>query len=965
MTTKITKISSLDVHETIKKESLFANLVNQDPDQIVYNFKPNQSFISKVLNSLSDVTEMLIYHVMGSGKTDIGAIVYWNNRYRLRKCLYLCKGNTSKFAVITNVRNWIKRHLKELNESEIDIIIRKHFEFQNHQAFANNMIKDLTQIKKYDNYCVVIDEVHHLTDSATLDKKDTNKCLKNMRYFIENIKNGILLLLTGTPMYDQQAEIDSIYSLILAHQKKPYSSENIASIKENNISYYGHISSCNVSEKRISPFFPDFIKNITEYPFVLLCMKEEQRRQAKYVMSTNEKKDDTQLMIAQASYVDWKWMNETKPNTELNFRISKTSDLQYEILDNKKLSKYYAKYIDSLILENRIGEHSIKIDYLFENIQQSEGLIYIYSDKVTGYGVHWIAAMLVHKFKDMYELCEYKDFETSTKPITRVNSTTKKKILVITPNTEKQSTNQMMELLEYFNSDINKTNQHIKIIIGSAVTGEALSIKNILDIFIFTPWWNRMKLNQIEARSIRIDSHENYLLPVKVKIHTLVCTTLNPEDINKNIEFGSLFNKQSFIDCRKVTYTDQKDLDIQKEIKNISNKAIDRHFYNNIINVSDDLKYGLEFYYSSQNYLDVISNHVINGIILVKDLCKKTGISENIINTLLGILCHPLFFKICNDGKTYKFTLVNDVIIVNFHKTWNGLCPLPAASSFSKKKVASFTPNNNILTQIIECRNSYSLFIYLTENFSYNIIAHIEYIKRASIVNSIPANVTMFNIFLKFTEQYFINVNDIWYHAFSPSIVNGCYSLNKDITINRYNNKLKALRNFEWEKVLIDDTELQTKIVQKIKKRRVNYADVYSYFEIFISGLRILIKKYTEKNNFRGLHINTNQNIINDALFIIVNNIGFAAQKIPLEDCHSITKFIKITTVDQFVLQNIDFIRKDIILNSDKKMKFIEKIPFQFKHLLMWIVNNESNIRTCQFIISELIIRSESYIIIL
>jgi hypothetical protein len=130
---------------------------------------------------------------------------------------------------------------------------------------------------------------------------------------------------------------------------------------------------------------------------------------------------------------------------------------------------------------------------------------FVYLDLVTGSGA------IVFSF--LLEMLGYK----------RANGTEKKpgkRYAII--NNETATTAQIRDIKELFNSEKNKNGEYIQVVIGSDVIVEGISLYNVQEIYIGTPFWNYAKIEQAIGRAIRAFSHDALGRSVTVRIHQYV-----------------------------------------------------------------------------------------------------------------------------------------------------------------------------------------------------------------------------------------------------------------------------------------------------------------------------------------------------------------------------------------------------------------------------------------------------------
>ena len=63
-------------------------------------------------------------------------------------------------------------------------------------------------------------------------------------------------------------------------------------------------------------------------------------------------------------------------------------------------------------------------------------------------------------------------------------------------------------MIRAFNRPENYDGSHIQIAITSDVISEGITLKDVMNVHILTPWWNYGKIEQTIGRAKRLNSHE-------------------------------------------------------------------------------------------------------------------------------------------------------------------------------------------------------------------------------------------------------------------------------------------------------------------------------------------------------------------------------------------------------------------------------------------------------------------------
>ena len=432
--------------------------------------------------------------------------------------------------------------------------INKTYDFMTYGSFVNSAlgIKDSDkvsdkqsrlkpQLTNFNNSVIIIDEVHNVTNNETYTALE--KVLKNSY-------NYRLVLLTATPMYDNPKEIFEITNLLNMNNpalilptrndlfreynnsgfimQRTESSDlglikgNITSVTDfgkkllklrltGKVSYFAsntdtfpqkidegnrllnNLGSMNIVECKMSEYqssvYKDALRNDTR------SFGQSDLNEISYNLESNGNSSNSLFYNSSGASVF------AYPKVEnLNNPYGKDGFLQFFEklgLTNFGKSKYKIKPEHINILTSDLSKYSSKFKALLENIKILEdqpGNIFIYSNYVEYNGTELIKQLLMnngfHEFqnknhaKSYYQRC-FIVYDSSDSP-------------------EKRE-----RLRTIYNSPENKDGKYIKIIIGSPIISEGITLKNTRQVHILEPSWNMSRINQIIGRAVRNFSHKD------------------------------------------------------------------------------------------------------------------------------------------------------------------------------------------------------------------------------------------------------------------------------------------------------------------------------------------------------------------------------------------------------------------------------------------------------------------------
>lgn len=467
---------------------------------------------------------------------------------------------------------------------------------------------------------LIIDEVHNLRSEKESEVKINRDILRYLDIVIKYSKNLRLVLLSATPLFNQPTEITWILNLLLKNDRRPKILEKELFSKDGQLTETGKQILYQKSRGYISylrgenpvsfpiRLFPDSNNdkacNLNEYPKFDIY-GDEISPYNRFLKLYKTKVVGIQKLVYEG-YIET--LDKTAKLTPMDRRIGnqilnmvypvkgiiKKGIPQKQLINPKqmyggegirgimdisiknKLKKYTYKkdYIQEFPVpcfdSSKIGFYSSKIKQIVSGIQQSKGIVFIYSEYLSG-GLIPLALALEHagygKFgnKNIWNYPEWKPGNQSLRkqPIDYLGKQTtlaKQAKYIILSGDSELSPNNEQEIKELV-TEKNKYGETIKIILGTVVTSEGLDLKNIREVHILEPWFHIFRLEQIIGRAIRRCSHKD----------------LPKEERNVTVYHHTAFmNKQTeTIDSETYRLAEQKAIDIGEIETILKTNAID------------------------------------------------------------------------------------------------------------------------------------------------------------------------------------------------------------------------------------------------------------------------------------------------------------------------------------------------------------------------------------------------------
>jgi len=561
-------IQDQDFYKSIAtKKEYFDNRVSNISN---YNcLQPQQKFLANFINPLTNYNSVLIYHSVGVGKT-LSAISIAEN-----------------FKFTYNILVIVKNKLIELNfKKELLGIcsnytdpkdINKYYKFITYGTIVND-IKNGT-LKNVNNTIIIIDEVNNILGNDTYVY--LNKLLKKS-------KNFKTVLLSATPIYDNIIDVFELCNLL--NDTLPTRS---AVFRQNLLTNSSTFSNSeNIFKTNVNQFTPkgrklvlDSLKGKVSYLII-----DPSFFPKKEIVGTPISKMKGSINIYKtnmSTFQDTIYQKVYKDNINSNVLFNDASNVLTMVYPDssygtvgfiKNIKKNKNK--DFLKLEN-ILMYSSKIHSILVNIKKSPGPCFIYSNYVNNGGTSLIKEVLLMNGYSLY------------------NTNNDKPKFIVLDDTIDYS--KRTKIIHKFNNKDNAYGNIIKIIVGSPVISEGITLKSIRQIHILEPYWNLSRIEQIIGRGIRFKSH-NFLDPAerncKIFLH-----------VANSKKFGNT------IDYFKYELSEQKDIIIKDLEYNIKTIAVDCTL-NKSRNKLNSLEYDYtrECQYKLCNYLCPYENAVTDKI---------------------------------------------------------------------------------------------------------------------------------------------------------------------------------------------------------------------------------------------------------------------------------------------------------------------------------------------------------------
>ena len=480
---------------------------------------------------------------------------------------------------------WENPENRERLNTIVQKMINDFYEFSGYIQFYN--LVETKRIKlspadfeawvheNFDGRLLILDEAHKMGESESEEAKRTSDSVQR----IVKIANGMtLVLLTATPMYDSFQEVILFFNLFLWNDKRQGPSEKLN--PANFFKADGMFKSPE-AEARFRGWCHEYVsfirgENPFTFPFRLppppamvapLDRKTDfkgtkikvPRKYLPLVSSVVEGVQKERVLA-----ITGKKIQEDVAPTIVVSPDGRSLTTCFEQATNTAKFQYrYAKGVPAFLGPSQVGSHAAKFATVIKCIQESTGIVFVYSNLVRGGAMPFAMCLEEHGFEPATgkRLLENPSGEYSGASKGRyaflTSETTDKQIAVLIRRLRKQE---------------NSTGQDIRVIVGSYIISEGVDFKNVRQVHILDPWYNMSRMEQIIGRGLRTCSHS--VLPFEeqnctVYLHTLRYADSTQETYDEYVYRNFVENKaksiarvkrvlaESSVDCTTQISTNQ------------------------------------------------------------------------------------------------------------------------------------------------------------------------------------------------------------------------------------------------------------------------------------------------------------------------------------------------------------------------------------------------------------------------
>lgn len=442
---------------------------------------PHQQFVERFLSPHTPYRRLFLYWDMGTGKSCGAGKVCEQWKHIFSRPALIVLGSEQlhhTFAKQIPLCAEPGEYIREADEQDFTRIPRsvtRRYEFSTHTKIMNQIqqANDRNVVYRYfDNRVVVIDEAHHF--HATSKKEVSNRKYKALNDAIRNSKNNVVIIMTGTPMYNTADQFAQIINLILPTDIPPITQENyqlIGNMVRGYISYF---------KKRGIPDVVDVgdvFDKIPNFKFISCKMRDDQKKIYHIAYKNYQDADIVLKQISDIVYPGYQKGENIEPyyGSEGFRSVFHVTSAGIKVVNTFKFNE----------LMKNIGKYSCKYQAIINILTKLKNKkdfdpIFIYCEQVETGGSLPLFMILQ-----------------------RVFGSEAHRIKIISSYTGQ---NEKKKIITRYNSPENEKGNLIWILVSSGILGEGYSFHHTRRVFVLSPWWNDSRTSQAISRALRIIS---------------------------------------------------------------------------------------------------------------------------------------------------------------------------------------------------------------------------------------------------------------------------------------------------------------------------------------------------------------------------------------------------------------------------------------------------------------------------
>ena len=525
-----------------------------------FHLAPFQLFLRRIMSPDSPTRNMLLVHGTGTGKTcsaiQIAEEYILRPEFQDKKVLVLASeairdnfrtqlfdvervqkdGDVLKSPQCTGRRylemleraqseglRWENPESREKLGMIVNRMISEFYDFSGYTAFANMVDKKFLTLSKddftqwvRDNFngkLLIVDEAHNLRQSDSEKPSEHKLVSDNIQRVVKAAEGMTLVLLTATPMYDSFQEILFLFNLFMWNDKRqpPEKFLMAGSFFETSGAFVDA-----EAEARFRGLCHEYVSFIRgENPFTFpFRLPPPDAMIAKFDRKTDYR--GTRIRIPRkylslvVSYVESPQKEQLLASTagEGNALMIPTivaspdgrtiAKCFMNSTDTSKSQFRYAPDVPPFLSPSNVGRHASKFATILRCIQESTGIVFVYSNFVRGGVLQFAMTLEEHGYKPAAGLPVLEN------PSGEFKGDSPGKYAFLTSD---MTATQIRNLIRTIRSPENMNGSLIRVVVASPLVSEGVDLQNVRQVHVLDPWYNMSRIEQIIGRGLRNCSH--------------------------------------------------------------------------------------------------------------------------------------------------------------------------------------------------------------------------------------------------------------------------------------------------------------------------------------------------------------------------------------------------------------------------------------------------------------------------
>ncbi|KAG0081447.1 hypothetical protein BGZ90_008253 [Linnemannia elongata] len=556
------------LQKKIVRKLEFVNLYNSE------GLYDHQEFVRRYLSPYTPYKGLLIFHSLGSGKSLICISVAIDHYlHDGKKCLLITKGASGRENFKREIDHYYemaKFSAKKFPEPGIKISQREYnkiFVLGHYMALHNtvSVMPDRDIERDFSNMVLVFDEIHNVRKLKSEGDDEGSRVYDSLKRIVRLARNTKVILATATPMTNDIGQLNSTLDLL----------------QNGNKTLHGIISYNAEIRDKPKKIFHGVDNYLTDTKVYISQMRAHQLEYHVREQRKGTPKDIYRMLthVSLFAFPEEGLYGRTIYDRGIMVSVKGSRDIITVATKTKKKVTFttwrvvdaYRQYLIGDALRDCSCKYWELMDIL-ENKYPTVGPIFIFVEEVKGSGLLLLANIFeAHG----YELYVGENLQTIGKG----------KRFTICVGDQAVVPNQS-DRLEGFNHRKNVDGEYVRVLIGSKVVGESITLRNVRQFHVMTIHWNDSTIEQAVGRVVRSGSHSQLDVKerkVDVFIHAAMCNTAETGG-----KMGKTAGGDQGTDMYKLRICNDKQQLIAKMEEKLKRHAVDRYINQEI----PDERYG-------------------------------------------------------------------------------------------------------------------------------------------------------------------------------------------------------------------------------------------------------------------------------------------------------------------------------------------------------------------------------------